>query len=204
MQCASIFGNTALNSSERNAIFLQRGWRHNGDLHFFSKVHDRDRYSFPAKKNTQPPPVTSCGVRKFRRRSLNGTHISTGVLRGSASLSSTLVVVSSCSARDLLALCRDGVSTFTDQPRWRAHYFRLEEPRTLLPMLMMVAMFVGFFSLRLSHEAGSSRATLSLLNLQTGMNGDMWASLLRPKPSSTRLRCSHTNVQWMDACDDFS
>ena len=70
-------------------------------------------------------------------------------------------------------------------------------------MLVKVAMFVGSFSLRLSHEAGSSLATLSLLNLQTGMNGDMWASLLSPKPSSTRLRCGHTNsyAQWMEACD---
>ena len=88
----------------------------------------------------------------------------------------------------------------------RAHYFRLKEPRTLLPMLVKVAMFVGSFSLRLSHEAGSSLATLSLLNLQTGMNGDMWASLLSPKPSSTRLRCGHTNsyAQWMEACDAVS
>ena len=31
-------------------FFLQWGWRHNGDLHFFSKVHDRNRDSFTAKK----------------------------------------------------------------------------------------------------------------------------------------------------------
>ena len=103
-------------------FFLQRGWRHNGDLHFFSKVHDRDTESFPAKKkNTHPPPqLTLSSVSKFRRRTLNGTHVSIGVLRGSTSLSSTLVVVSSCSARDLSRLCRDGVSTFPDQPRCSA------------------------------------------------------------------------------------
>ena len=161
MQCASIFGSTALISSESIAIFLQRGWRHNGCLHFFSKGHDRHRDSVSAKKKQPPPQVTSsvafavvlgtvhtfpsgffAGARLLLCTSISSVYTQIW----SPTYDHDLTFKYTCRRLALPATFRrhavtvSPLSLINPGVQQRAHQFRLKEPRTLLPMLMIVAM----------------------------------------------------------------
>ena len=147
MQCASIFGSTALNSSERNAIFLQRARDTTGICTSSVKCMTETEKASPPKKTH---------TRHHRRY----TRFHRGSSRKRVSFKHTCRCVVMLCPRPCwrYAVMVSPPSLINPGVQQRAHYFRLKEPRTLLPMLVMVAMFVGFFSLRLSHEAGSSRS----------------------------------------------